>query len=431
MGQDRIESIIREQIGLPPDQQPYFEQHRRRYADTLRLVPIPPAGSGEIPRLLEIGVLPGHLTPLARARGYEVTGVSNIDAPASFLKKVEKLGFQWVRADIESETLPLEDNHFDAVLFCEVLEHLYRNPFAALNEIFRVLKPGGRLILTTPNLAALGKLTGLLRGFSYRSALTEPRHIPFPPLLSYTHFREYTDRELVHLLRWQDKYPYVFRIDELRHSSCWDPGPADWRRKFAHPVRLAGSVALRTLTACVPHLRSSLMVAARKPTVAAVPPDRWTDLKGLGDAEHDEAPTDASRYALRAPFRWSGARAGFTFPRPDTPARTLRLCYGLMAPSELAPLNAPFSINGRPAHSLAVKPALELRCLNLPVPDEECRADTIRIDVETETWRPRDFGMADDRTLGLMFGLEPVQVFDDDLETPLRMERLGLPKANG
>jgi len=39
---------------------------------------------------------------------------------------------------------------FDAILLCEVLEHL-EEPFAAIAELTRLLKPGGRLILTYPN----------------------------------------------------------------------------------------------------------------------------------------------------------------------------------------------------------------------------------------------------------------------------------------
>ncbi|NEP84941.1 MAG: class I SAM-dependent methyltransferase [Okeania sp. SIO3B3] len=47
--------------------------------------------------------------------------------------------------------LPFEDNHFDSVLFMEVIEHLTRKDIKLiLDEIARVLKPGGSLILTTP-----------------------------------------------------------------------------------------------------------------------------------------------------------------------------------------------------------------------------------------------------------------------------------------
>uniref|UniRef100_E6Q525 Methyltransferase type 11 domain-containing protein n=1 Tax=mine drainage metagenome TaxID=410659 RepID=E6Q525_9ZZZZ len=51
-----------------------------------------------------------------------------------------------------SSRLPFDDACFDVAIFGEVIEHLV-DPDAALQEISRVLRPGGYLVLTTPNLA--------------------------------------------------------------------------------------------------------------------------------------------------------------------------------------------------------------------------------------------------------------------------------------
>ena len=53
--------------------------------------------------------------------------------------------------DIESESLPFDDERYDCAIFTEVIEHLWRNPSFALAEINRSLKNGGELLLTTPN----------------------------------------------------------------------------------------------------------------------------------------------------------------------------------------------------------------------------------------------------------------------------------------
>ncbi len=50
----------------------------------------------------------------------------------------------------DAQALPFEDNSFDYVISCECLEHV-PSPQQMLNEIFRVLKKGGRVILTTEN----------------------------------------------------------------------------------------------------------------------------------------------------------------------------------------------------------------------------------------------------------------------------------------
>jgi SAM-dependent methyltransferase len=56
-----------------------------------------------------------------------------------------------------------EDSSFDTVISCETIEHV-PNPRKAVNELARVIKPGGRLLLTTPNyLGVYGLYRGYLR----------------------------------------------------------------------------------------------------------------------------------------------------------------------------------------------------------------------------------------------------------------------------
>ncbi len=85
------------------------------------------------------------------------------------------------------EPLPLEDGSFELVLCAETIEHV-RDVQLLLSEARRVLRPGGRLAVTTP---AHGRLTGLdvlVRGF-------ERRFDPLSP-----HLRFLTRRSLTSLL---------------------------------------------------------------------------------------------------------------------------------------------------------------------------------------------------------------------------------------
>ena len=68
-----------------------------------------------------------------------------------------------VRGELTDGGLPFADGAADAVLFSEVIEHLV-DPDSALDEIRRVLAPGGHLMLSTPNLAAWYNRALLLAG---------------------------------------------------------------------------------------------------------------------------------------------------------------------------------------------------------------------------------------------------------------------------
>ncbi len=95
--------------------------------------------------------------------------------------------------NIEEERFPFADAEFDVVLFCEIIEHLLMNPVAVLKEIKRVLKPGGALILTTPNVSRLENVTKMVAGVNI--------YDPYSGYGPYgRHNREYNQHELYLLL---------------------------------------------------------------------------------------------------------------------------------------------------------------------------------------------------------------------------------------
>lgn len=72
-------------------------------------------------------------------------------------------GSRWVRADCNAP-LPFRTGAFDAVLSREGIEH-FENQAGFVRECARVLRPGGRIVLTTPNVMHLGaRLSALLTG---------------------------------------------------------------------------------------------------------------------------------------------------------------------------------------------------------------------------------------------------------------------------
>jgi SAM-dependent methyltransferase len=81
--------------------------------------------------------------------GYEVSG---IDYSKNEVNEARKSGLDVVFGNIE-KGINKEDNYYDIVYAGEVIEHLYNSDYF-LSEVNRILRPGGYLILTTPNLLA-------------------------------------------------------------------------------------------------------------------------------------------------------------------------------------------------------------------------------------------------------------------------------------
>lgn len=108
-------------------------------------------------RLLEIGCGAGNLLLQAVVRGsYPVALDLSMQSLTFVRSRLQEAGagieapggFACVQAI--GESLPLADGIFDCVLLSEVIEHL-ENPQVTVQEAARMLRPGGRLLVTTPN----------------------------------------------------------------------------------------------------------------------------------------------------------------------------------------------------------------------------------------------------------------------------------------
>ncbi|MEV3987583.1 class I SAM-dependent methyltransferase [Streptomyces sp. NPDC049837] len=101
-----------------------------------------------------------------------------------------------VRGEFGDGGLPFADGAADAVLFSEVVEHLV-DPDSALDELRRVLAPGGHLMLSTPNLAAWYNRALLLAGVQPVFSEVSLRAIHGRPGTEVVgHLRLYTARAL-------------------------------------------------------------------------------------------------------------------------------------------------------------------------------------------------------------------------------------------
>jgi 2-polyprenyl-3-methyl-5-hydroxy-6-metoxy-1,4-benzoquinol methylase len=180
----------------------YARRHVRRVLRTLAY--LPPASEGR--ELLELGASPYLMSLLAMKHlGFTVT-------PANFFGDYdeepppgdelamhsasanERHVFRYRMFNLERAPFPYDSGSFDVVLCCEILEHLPCDPSHMLSEIHRVLRPDGKLVLTTPNAKRLENVVLMLRG-----------HNVWPRYSAHgvygRHNREYTRWELLELLR--------------------------------------------------------------------------------------------------------------------------------------------------------------------------------------------------------------------------------------
>lgn len=202
-------------------------------------------GNGK--RVLDIGCSTGYLDRALQQRGNEVVGIEADPAAAAAAR-------QWctdVRVgDVEMIGLSFAPRSFDVVLCADVLEHL-RDPGKLLARARPLLRPDGRLVLSTPNIANWTIRASLLFGrFRYADR----------GILDRTHTHLFTRRTLVECIEAAG-----YLIDEI---------------DFTVPVPLVGTPPIEALASAVGRVRPTLFayqfVVTAKPRWAPVgrEPDR-------------------------------------------------------------------------------------------------------------------------------------------------------------
>ncbi|HKX26383.1 MAG TPA: methyltransferase domain-containing protein, partial [Blastocatellia bacterium] len=178
-----------------PNATGYLHKHHHRILETVELTP--PGQKDQ--RLLELSSYL-QMTPLIKRYGhYGEIVTTNWWAGEPREKMIsirhsssgEEQSFRMINLDVERDRFPFPDDHFDAALCCELIEHLTTDPMHMLIELNRVLKWGGLLILTTPNISSAFSLGKALSG---NSPYVYGEYNPKSP--GYRHSREYAPGEI-------------------------------------------------------------------------------------------------------------------------------------------------------------------------------------------------------------------------------------------
>jgi SAM-dependent methyltransferase len=204
----------------------YVARHRHEYIRTVRdVMQFRPPGNGSV-RVLEIGAFFGVNCIALRDLGYVVTAADMpefMDQPAQ-IERYAKYGIKMKGIRLEDYLLPFDDDSFDVIIMCEVLEHLNFNPLPLLKEINRIGATNSIFYLSLPNAAQIYNRIKVFRG---KAVGVEIDNF-FTQLDAQSseivngHWREYTGpeiREMLEKLGYRIEKQYYFSLGETQRSS--------------------------------------------------------------------------------------------------------------------------------------------------------------------------------------------------------------------
>ncbi|HOZ80661.1 MAG TPA: methyltransferase domain-containing protein [Candidatus Woesebacteria bacterium] len=193
------------------NQDSYYQTHQDRFAVILKNISnlkLSPKSS-----ILDIGCYPLYLFQELEKQGYQLSGIS------SQHESVNQPSIKTL--NIETTNFPYQDNSFDLVIFTEVIEHLTTNLDGIFKEIRRVLKPGGYVLLTTPNVLKIHNILSLLFNQNIYFSLDQLNQP-----INYRHQREYTLSEIKTLQEKVGLKPIIARTftgyTPFRHKTVSD-----------------------------------------------------------------------------------------------------------------------------------------------------------------------------------------------------------------
>ncbi len=109
------------------------------------------------------------------AKVFDATaGAFVLGGPMSLADKCRHYGIRLASCDIERESMPFDDGSVEMLMCTEVVSHLRVGLLHAVRDFRRVLAPGGRLLLTTPNLLSLTNRLSFLLDRSQFEGLSLP-----------------------------------------------------------------------------------------------------------------------------------------------------------------------------------------------------------------------------------------------------------------
>lgn len=183
---DELYAAFEDQFRGDPEE---IKERLRVYLPILR-------GAGVTSGVLDVGCGRGEWLQLLRAEKIEASG---IDHNRVFIDRCREAGLNVERADTLEHLLKLPDNSQNFVSAFHLVEHLpFPDLVSMLDQIFRVLKPGGGLALETPNPENF-----MVGSHTFYTDPTHRHPIPSVTLTFVVESRGFRDVEVMRLREWE------------------------------------------------------------------------------------------------------------------------------------------------------------------------------------------------------------------------------------
>jgi 2-polyprenyl-3-methyl-5-hydroxy-6-metoxy-1,4-benzoquinol methylase len=150
--------------------------------------------------LLDVGCGYGEIARIMAEKGHTVFGIDRVESFATIANEFNRINnAKFEVMDFLKNSFP--DNRFDCITFLETIEHV-ENPSSYLREFLRILKPGGHLVLSTPNATSLKNIVYAL-GYRKKSKREKIlKSISNEPVMTGT--------QLEHIFNWD--FPTLTRL---------------------------------------------------------------------------------------------------------------------------------------------------------------------------------------------------------------------------
>lgn len=181
----------------------YLNAHRHEYIRTVHDL-VEHFGDRKDVRVLEIGAFFGVVCICLKRLGYTVTA-SDVPEYMSLPEQEARFSQEGItihKMRLQDYVFDLDDGAVDAVIMCEVLEHLNFNPLPLIKEINRILDKDGVFYVALPNAASIYNRISLLRGRMVGLSVEgffdqlDPKSV----MIINDHWREYTAPEVRYML---------------------------------------------------------------------------------------------------------------------------------------------------------------------------------------------------------------------------------------